>query len=102
MKSEILDFISLINQTSPEMRRIFTEGGCWRFFLILNEVFSDAVPWYDEITGHVVTEIEGVFYDIEGVYGKNPENFKEIGKDSNLSFRDWHLYLWREKRLAKT
>lgn len=62
---EVLDIISLIRESSPELQtRIFTEGACYQFYLILKKLFPRAVPFYDG--NHVVTYIGGKCYDITG------------------------------------
>ena len=43
---------------------MYTEGSCYHFYLILKEVFPDAEPYYDN--DHIVTKIDGKFYDITG------------------------------------
>jgi len=45
---------------------IYTQGGCYQFYLILKEIFPQSICWYDSIVGHIITEIDGKFYDITG------------------------------------
>jgi hypothetical protein len=71
-----MKYISLIRSTADkEMIRIFTCGGCYRFYLILKEVFQDAEP-YKLINDkgymyHVMTKINDYYYDILGGYSVN-------------------------------
>lgn len=46
------------------MVNIFTKGSCLNFYLILRTVYPNAIPWYNQ--DHIVTEIDGRFYDITG------------------------------------
>lgn len=49
---------------------IYTNGGCYRFHKILKAVFPTAIPCYfgheDIIIEHVVTKLDGKYYDITG------------------------------------
>lgn len=46
---------------------VYTKGSCYKFFEILKAIFPDAVAWYSLDTDHVLTCIDGVLYDINGV-----------------------------------
>lgn len=94
-KEQILDFIYLIKSSHPDMARIFLEGACWRFHLILRTI-ADAKPYYDPISCHVYSKIGNDFYDINGVLTEDIE-LTPIGKDTNLKMRDWHLQSWNNK-----
>ncbi len=66
---EVLSFIALIRESCPEWQvRIFTQGACYQFFLILQHRFPSAVACYDG--DHVITYIDGHFYDITGEVSK--------------------------------
>ena len=66
MQPRIEIFIARIREAHPQMVNIFTRGSCFDFHLILQEVWPEAIPFYDSNEGHVVTEIGGVLYDITG------------------------------------
>jgi len=57
-------FIAVVRDSFIGSQQVYTEGSCYHFHLILKEVFPEAVPYYD--ADHVLTEIEGKFYDITG------------------------------------
>lgn len=73
------EFINLVRESDKHryIESIFSMGGCYRFHLILKAVFPTATPLLvgnvDRATGkirwdHVVTEINGTLYDINGEY----------------------------------
>lgn len=73
MEQDILKFISLIRNTaSKEIVRIFTCGGCYRFYLILKTAFPEAEPYMitddNENVEHIVSKIGNNFYDIRGKF----------------------------------
>jgi hypothetical protein len=57
-------FISVVRDSFIGSQQVYTEGSCYHFYLILKEVFPEAKPYYD--ISHVLTEIDGKFYDITG------------------------------------
>ena len=73
---DIEKFISTIRDSFIGSQQVYTEGSCYQFYLILKNVFPDAICWYDEC--HIITEIDGRFYDITG----------EVQKNSNLLIMD--------------
>lgn len=60
----ILNFISLVRDSHPEMVNIFTLGSCLNFFCILHAVYPEAQPYFN--IDHIITKIDGRYYDITG------------------------------------
>jgi len=46
------------------MVNIFTKGSCFNFYLILKQMYPQALAYYNE--DHVITFIDGKYYDITG------------------------------------
>jgi len=57
-------FIATIRDSFIGSQEVYTEGSCYHFYLILKEVFPQANPHYD--MNHMITEIDGKYYDITG------------------------------------
>lgn len=64
-KRQILNIISEIRNSHSYMENIFLYGSCMNFYMILKSIFPESRPWYN--VDHVITEIDGTFYDITGV-----------------------------------
>ncbi len=62
---QILRIIGILNTSSPAMRTIYTNGACYRLYELLHVIFPEAEPYLDS-TSHVVTKINGRYYDITG------------------------------------
>ena len=58
--------ISRIRNAHSTMDKIFTQGSCWDFYLILKEVYPEAIAYYNATEGHIHTKIDGRYYDIRG------------------------------------
>lgn len=57
----------------------FTHGGCYQLYAVLKELYPNAIAWED--AGHIVTEIDGVFYDVTGrvKLGRTAVPLSELG-----------------------
>lgn len=74
--NKIEQFISVIRDSFVGSQQVYTEGSCYHFHLILKEVFPNANPYYD--MDHIITEIDGKFYDITGEVIKNSNLFPMV------------------------
>lgn len=64
MNHSILELIRSIRESFPQAAHVYTHGGCYRFFLILKQVYPEADAYYD--SNHVITRIGDRYYDITG------------------------------------
>lgn len=60
------NLIKQIRESFYNSVSVYTEGSCYRFHLILKEVFPDAEPWHCIKERHTYTKIGDYFYDIRG------------------------------------
>ena len=82
VKPEVL--IERIRESFDESRLVYTQGSCYRFFLILRTVYPDAEAYYDWVEGHVYTKIDGKFYDIRGRCANAPKDLERLN-DTHLA-----------------
>ncbi|MEG6522044.1 hypothetical protein [Desulfotomaculum sp. 1211_IL3151] len=82
LHDQVLDFIQLLKGAAPkEMGKIFTQGGCYRFHLIIKTVFPGAKPYKvaycrnpnnltktDFLPKHIISNIGDRYYDINGEF----------------------------------
>jgi len=66
MRPRVLHFLAILRDSVPNARDLYTQGGCWKLYCLLHAVWPQARAWYDHIEGHVITEIDGIYYDING------------------------------------
>jgi hypothetical protein len=62
--NKVLTLIKEIRNSHPSMEEIYSNGSCYNLYCILKVCFPQAEAYYDG--DHVITEIEGCFYDING------------------------------------
>ena len=60
----IESFIKTIRESFHGSVRVYTSGSCYQFYLILKQVYPNAVAYYEN--DHVVTKIDNKYYDITG------------------------------------
>jgi hypothetical protein len=67
--NQILSIISAIRESWPSMADVSIRDNCMDFYSILKRIFPQARPWYK--ANHIITEIDGKFYDITGEVNNN-------------------------------
>ena len=80
-----IDFIEMLRNSDPYISTIYTYGGCYRFHLILKKMYPESIPMLDKIKDHIVTMIDGIYYDINGInkgeyYSLTLEDLKLVEK----------------------
>lgn len=94
-------FISTLRDSVPNADVVFTQGNCFKLYILLNKVWSEAKPYYDGIAGHVYTKIGDKFYDIHGeLVGSTPEKKAIKGRlyympERERLFRRAHRWKYR-------
>ena len=81
MKEEVLNWISHFQKATVT----FTEGCCYWFAFLLKERYGGKI-WYDQVVGHFVCQIDGVFYDVTGIY--TPENMSWMSEWEDLQKKE--------------
>ena len=72
MKISPEDLVTAVRVSFTNSTAIFKNGRCFEMYLLLRSFWKNAVPWYDPIVGHVYTEIDGYWYDIDGKHADIP------------------------------
>lgn len=57
-------FLAMLRNLHPDLEWKCLHGSCFRLYLLLKEVWPDAEAWTN--VDHVITKIDGRFYDIRG------------------------------------
>lgn len=76
-----LALINAIRNSFIGSEEVYTQGSCYQLHLILKAVFPQARQWVIDPPLHVLTEIDGRFYDI---YGEQPTS--DINEDEEEGF----------------
>lgn len=68
----LINVSKVLREAHPDMVKIFTEGGCYEYFRMLNIIDPRAEPYYVDPQGHVVARIKNTLIDINGVLAVSP------------------------------
>lgn len=66
----------------------YTNGMCYKLFLMLRQVYPDAELWYDHVVGHVYTRIGEHWYDIRGEH-RNRTDLRPLDHRSGHKPHRW-------------
>ena len=86
---KISKFCARVKDSHPDAEFIYTNGACWEFFLMLRVFYPNATPYYDHEMGHVYTEIDGKFYDINGTRLKKHDGLEKIDRKISSDAHRW-------------
>ena len=79
-------FLAMLRALHPELEWKCMHGSCFRLYLLLKEVWLDAEAWTN--IDHVITKIDGSFYDIRGEV--EPNGYLRMKDDANAFNRAYH------------
>lgn len=85
-----IDFITALRESDVYIKYIYTEGGCYQFHLLLSKLYKGCTPLMSSNEDHVVTEIDGILYDINGI--ANPDTYRIMGKSDIEKARKWSFH----------
>lgn len=63
---QILNVVKTLRNADPCIATIFTQGGCYQFYLFINSIDQDAVPLINDKEDHVAVCLRGFVFDING------------------------------------
>lgn len=63
---DALTLINALRESDRAIEVIYTHGSCYRFHLFLKALFPDAKPLISNAKDHIITEINGQYFDISG------------------------------------
>ena len=66
MEKRVLNFLEALRESADMQYKIFTQGSCYRLYMILKTVFPTAKPYWSDRSNHCIIDIDGNFYDIGG------------------------------------
>ncbi len=79
------EYLEHLRELIPGAVYRFTNGDCYKLYEGLRACYPQAVAWYDIVAGHVLTEIDGSFYDITGKVIPPEEHFIPLDYEPNIA-----------------
>ena len=88
-KEKILSFLKALRESDFYIPYIYTCGGCYQLYKVLKTIFPTAQPYLGVYCAHVITEIDGVFYDISGELKISDEEFLPLTDEEEQECKTW-------------
>jgi len=76
-QKQVLALIKSVRESFPDATIIYKFGACYGLFGILKSVFTQAAPFENADRNHIVTDIDGILYDIKGEVQVSRSNEEE-------------------------
>lgn len=87
--NKLEDIISALRDSDLYIKHIFTQGGCYKFFLFIKTIYPDAEPYIDTNNkDHVVVKLFGRMFDIRGILRKELESFYSKMSDEDIKIAE--------------
>lgn len=88
-----INFINTLRESDKVLETVYMNGGCYQFYEVLKSIFPQAKPYLTTERDHVITEIDGKFYDIRG-YSHEKAN-PLISKWDITMCQQWGFSKWK-------
>ena len=100
-RNRIECLIARIRNSHSSMVEIYTKGSCWDFYLILNEVYPEAIAYYNVTEGHIYTKVDKRYFDIRGDVTNKVRNLNKQGDSFvRLPHPDYRPWEWKQHSVA--
>lgn len=88
---DIETFIDELRNTDLYIRHIYTEGGCYKFHILLSKLFRGSKPYISQRKNHIITKYRNNYYDI---YGKidNVDGYTKLKEEEKHMVEQWSFH----------
>lgn len=90
-------FIEDLRNTDEYIKHIYSEGGCYRFHVLLSKMYEGSIPYINQTNDHIITKYNGKFYDIFGTVEKTV-HFRPLTTNDLPMVEEWSF---RKNNLLK-
>ena len=87
MMISIDSLITSLRESDRYIATIFTEGGCYQFYLFIKSVFPDAIPLINEDKNHIIIQYQNEHYDINGRV--DATGYCELNNEDRAMASEW-------------
>ncbi len=90
-ETKLLHFIKTMRESDGYIRHIYTQGGCYQFYLILKAIYPQAAPYTNAEKTHVATKLFGKLFDIDGRV-ENEADYSPLQPEDLNRCESWSFY----------
>jgi hypothetical protein len=85
-ESGCVALIEALRNSDLYIKDIYLFGGCYQFYLFLKTIYPDAKAFISKDKQHVVTQVYGKMFDIQGIVSPRDENnFRPLIEESEVN-----------------
>jgi hypothetical protein len=88
---DIETFIDELRNTDLYIRHIYTEGGCYKFHILLSKLFRGSIPYISQHKNHIITKYKKKYYDINGEVD-NLDGYTLLTIEEKLIVERWSFH----------
>jgi len=68
---DVGEFLKELRSSADLQFKIFTEGSCFKLYLIIKTIHPEAKAYWSDLDNHCVIKVDKEFYDIGGLIKKS-------------------------------
>lgn len=87
----VIDLINALRESDSYIDVIYTNGSCYRFFVMVKKLYPDAIPMLNKDMNHIGILLDGKIYDINGEV-KEPEDFYYMNEQEIEMVEKWGFF----------
>ena len=84
-------FIDELRNTDLYIHHIYSEGGCYRFHVLLSKMFKNCTPYINGKKNHIITRYRNKYYDIYGEV-TNLDGYTRLTIEEKLMVESWSFH----------
>lgn len=97
---KIDQFIKELNDTDRYIKHIYSQGGCYRFHVLLSKLYKNTTPYIKRTRNHVITKYKNKYYDIFGEV-TDISNYREFTPVDYDFVNQWSFHKHNKIMLAE-
>lgn len=91
-------FLKELRESADVMSKIFTQGSCFRLYVILKILYPKAIAYWSDRDNHCITKINNDYYDIGGMIHKDYINDKSYYQILTEQLDAYKLLKYKNKK----
>lgn len=88
---KLIDFIDELRNTDPYIHHIYTQGGCYKFHVLLSKMYKGCIPYISPHKNHIITRYKNKYYDIYGEV-TNVDGYTLLTIEEKLMVENWSFH----------
>ena len=87
----ISTFIEELRNTDLYIQHIYSQGGCYKFHVLLSKMYKNCTPYISQHKNHIITRYKNKYYDIYGEVD-NLDGYTLLTIEEKLMVERWSFH----------